>query len=485
MRTEIIVRFDYGSIIPWVRRVPGGARAIAGPDSLRMQSEVPLRGANMTTVSEFAVAAGQEVAFALTWHPSHVRAPQPIDARAAVARTEVAWLDWSAQCTYTGRWGEAVHRSLVILKGLTHAPTGGILAAPTTSLPEELGGGRNWDYRYGWVRDATFTLLALSTSGFREEASAWREWLLRAVAGEPSKLQIMYAIDGGRRLPETEIDWLPGYEGSRPVRVGNAASTQLQLDVYGEILDAMYQCHKIGMPAERAAWELQRALLEYLEGRWWQEDNGIWEVRGPRRHFTHSKVMAWVAFDRAVKTIETLALHGPLERWRALRDRIHAEVCQSAFDNELGAFVQHYGSKRLDASLLLLPLVGFLPATDPRVLGTVRAIEERLIDRGLVRRYAPDADVEGLVGDEGVFLPCSFWLADNLALTGRRDEARALFERLLGLRNDVGLLSEEYDVAAGRLVGNFPQAFSHVSLVNTAHNLALADHTPARHCRET
>jgi GH15 family glucan-1,4-alpha-glucosidase len=363
----------------------------------------------------------------------------------------------------------------VTLKALTHSPTGGIVAAPTTSLPEALGGVRNWDYRYCWVRDATFTLLALVHNGFIDEGRAWREWLLRAVAGDSSKLQILYGVDGTRRVGEEEVPWLRGYEGARPVRVGNAASKQRQLDVYGEIMDAMYQCHKLGLPPDPHAWNVRRKLLEFLETCWDRPDHGIWEVRGPSRQFTHSKIMAWVAFDRGVKRIEELGGEGPLERWRALRARVHEEICRCGFDAELGAFVQYYGSKELDASLLMMPLVGFLPASDPRVRGTVRAIEENLMDDGLVRRYRSRSEVDGLPEGEGVFLPCTFWLADNLAMAGRLSDARRLFDRLLDLRNDVGLLSEEYDVRAGRLVGNFPQAFSHVSLVNTARHLTLAE----------
>jgi GH15 family glucan-1,4-alpha-glucosidase len=396
MRTEIVVRFDYGRLVPWVRKAHNGIRAIAGPDSLRIQSDVPLRGENMTTVSDFDVAEGDTISFALTWHPSHVSAPHDVGTREMIERTSDWWRAWSERCTYDGEWRDVVVRSLVTLKALTHTATGGIIAAPTTSVPEALGGVRNWDYRYCWVRDATFTLLALASGGYRDEAREWRDWMLRAVAGSPSELQIMYAVDGARRIPEWEVDWLPGYEASRPVRVGNAASGQRQLDVYGELLDALYQCHSIGLPAEPAAWSLERALLEYLETCWSEPDNGIWEVRGPRRHFTHSKVMAWVALDRGIKTIEGQGVAGPLERWRAARDRIHEEVCRAGFDHEVGAFVQYYGSKELDASLLMIPLVGFLPPNDARVRATTLAIESRLMDRGLVRRYEPLAAIDGL-----------------------------------------------------------------------------------------
>ena len=472
MHTELIVRFDYGSIVPWVRKDGEGLGAIAGPDALHIRSEVPLRGEGLTTVGEIDVSEGQTLALSLTWQPSHLPTPQPLDAHALVADTERHWRTWAAECTYDGEWRAPVLRSIITLSALTHAATGGMVAAPTTSLPEALGGTRNWDYRYCWLRDATFTLLALANNGFLDEARAWREWLLRAVAGDPSKLQILYGVDGERRIAESELPWLPGYEGARPVRVGNAAHEQRQLDVYGEVLDATYQCQRLGLAAETGAWDLMTKLLEFLEGAWEQPDEGIWEVRGPRRHFTHSKVMAWLAFDRGVRMIEELGGRGPLDRWRAARDAVKAEVCDRGFDAEVGAFVQYYGSKQLDASLLMVPLVGFLPPTDARVQGTARAIEGRLMDHGLVRRYENHPDVDGLPRGEGVFLPCSFWLVDNWALMGRMDEARRLFERLLGLCNDVGLLSEEYDVASGRLVGNFPQAFSHVSLVNTAHNLS-------------
>ena len=478
MHSELIVRFEYGSVVPWVRKANLGIRAIAGPHMLHVQSDVPMRGENMTTVADFDVGAGDTAAFVLTWHASHVRQASDVDARALVRSTEKVWREWSAQCTYRGEWRDLVSQSLVTLKALTHATTGGIIAAPTTSLPEIIGGVRNWDYRYCWVRDATFTLLALAAGGYKSEARAWREWLLRAVAGSPAQLQIMYALDGGRRIPEWEVEWLPGYEQSRPVRVGNGASNQCQLDVYGELLDAMYQFSSV-LEQDTASWDLQHALLEHLESRWDEPDSGIWEVRGPPRHFTHSKLMAWVGFDRGIKTIERFQVPGPLERWRRVRDGLHEQVCRAGFDAGLGAFVQEYGSKKLDASLLMIPLVGFLPVSDPRVRGTVQAIETRLMERGFVRRYETDPEVDGLPRGEGAFLPCSFWLADNWAMMGRHADARALFKRLVGLCNDVGLLSEEYDALAGRMLGNFPQAFSHVSLVNTAYNLALAESGPA------
>jgi GH15 family glucan-1,4-alpha-glucosidase len=486
MRTELTIRFDYGSIVPWVRKSETGARrdgilAVAGPDSIRLQSDVPLRGENLTTVAEFDVAQGDEVAFVLTWHRSHVKDFLDIDPRAAIDRAEKAWRAWSSRCSYQGPYRETVVRSLVTLKALTHTTTGGIVAAPTTSLPEAIGGPRNWDYRFCWVRDATFTLLALIHNGFKEEAIAWREWLLRAVAGDPSKMQIMYAVDGQRRLGEEELPWLAGYEGSLPVRVGNAAYNQRQLDVFGEVMDALYQCHTHGLPPNPDSWNIRRLMLEFLETCWDAPDEGIWEVRGPARDFTHSKVMAWVAFDRGVRRLEATGgdPDGPLERWRGVRARLHEDICAKGFDSSLGSFVQSYGSKSLDASLLMIPLVGFLPSSDPRVLGTVAAVEARLLEGGFVRRYDSGKRVDGLPAGEGAFLPCSFWLADNWALMGRDAEAAAMFERLVGLGNDVGLLAEEYDVPGKRLVGNFPQAFSHVSLVNTALNLRDQSGGPA------
>ncbi len=472
MRMELVIRFDYGSAVPWVRREAEGIRAIVGPDMLHLRTGVPLRGENLTTVADFTVSDGQRVPFVLTWHPSHEPIPPPIDADAAMADTEQWWRDWSGRCITAGDWSDAVVRSLITLKALTYAPTGGLVAAATTSLPEQLGGVRNWDYRYCWLRDATFTLYSLLLAGYRDEAAAWREWLLRAVAGDPAQMHILYGLAGERRLPEWEVDWLPGYEGARPVRVGNAAANQFQLDVYGEVADMLYQCRRAGLDPEVGAWGLERALLDFLESNWDQPDEGIWEVRGPRRHFTHSKVMAWVAIDRAIKGVENFGLDGPVERWRALRTTIHDEVCREGYHSERGAFVQSYGSRQLDASLLMIPLVGFLPPSDPRVRGTVEAIERHLTTDGFVARYPTRVDVDGLPPGEGAFLACSFWLADNFALLGRHDDARRLFERLLDLRNDVGLLSEEYDPVARRLVGNFPQAFSHVGLVNTARNLS-------------
>jgi GH15 family glucan-1,4-alpha-glucosidase len=480
MRMELVIRFDYGSITPWVQRTPHGITAIGGPDMLRLCTPAPLHGEGLTTVADFTVSAGQRVPFHLAWYPSHQTEPEELDLEAALARTEAWWREWSAGCSWRGEHHEAVQRSLITLKAMTYAPTGGIVAAPTTSLPEQIGGVRNWDYRYCWLRDATFTLYALVGAGYLQEASAWREWLVRAVAGDPSKLHIMYGLRGERRLPELTLDWLPGYEGSAPVRIGNAASTQFQLDVYGEVIDAMYQARRAGMGPYEAGWALQRALLDFLESSWTQPDEGIWEVRGPRQQFTHSKVMAWLAFDRAIKSVEHFRLEGPVDRWRALRASVHEQVCREGFSPELGSFVQSYGSKNLDGSLLMIPLIGFLPAADPRVRGTVEAIERHLTADGFVLRYVTEATLDGLPPGEGVFLPCSFWLVDCLVLLGRHDDARRLFERLLAVRNDVGLLAEEYDPEAKRLVGNFPQAFSHIGLVNTVFNLARGVEGPAQ-----
>jgi GH15 family glucan-1,4-alpha-glucosidase len=480
MRMELIMRLDYGSIVPWVRRTEHGIRAIGGPDALELYSHVELRGEQLTTVADFTVAAGQRVPFVLVWHPSHRPPPPPIDPEEALCQTEHWWQAWSQRCTYEGPWREAVMRSLITLKALTYAPTGGIVAAPTTSLPERLGGVRNWDYRYCWVRDATFTLYALMSGGYIDEARAWRDWLLRSVAGTPSQLNIMYGLGGERRLSELELEWLPGYEGASPVRIGNAAYRQFQLDVYGEMMDVLSVADQLGLPPDPDAWQVQRALLAFLESAWRQPDEGIWEVRGPKRHFTHSKVMAWVAVDRVIKAVEHGGVDGPVERWRQLRDTIHAEVCQRGFDAERNTFVQYYGGHALDASLLMIPLVGFLPASDGRVRGTVEAIERHLMADGFVARYPTTEEVDGLPPGEGAFLACTFWLADALALMGRHAEARERFERLLTLCNDVGLLSEQYDPAARRLVGNFPQALSHVALINTACNLSAGE-GPAAH----
>jgi GH15 family glucan-1,4-alpha-glucosidase len=479
MRMEMVIRFDYGSIVPWVTRAEDGLRAIAGPDALRLRTSVPLHGEGLSTRAEFIVREGQRIGFDLTWCASHEPWPEGVDVPDAIAATERWWRDWCDRCTYDGEWREAVLRSLITLKALTYAPTAGIVAAPTTSLPERLGGVRNWDYRYCWLRDATFTLYALMSSGYLDEAREWRSWLLRAVAGQPSQIQIMYGIAGERRLTELELPWLPGYAASQPVRVGNRATQQRQLDVFGELLDTMHQAWRAGLGPGEDAWGLEKALLGFLERIWSEPDEGIWEVRGPRRQFTHSKMMAWVAFDRAVKAVEQFGREGPVARWRLARDTIHGEICAKGYDARRGAFVQSYGSDRLDASLLMMPIVGFLPASDPRVRGTVEAIQRELTTDGFVARYATDPEVDGLPPGEGAFLLCSFWLADALAMMGRGEEARRQFERLLDVRNDVGLLAEGYDPAARRQVGNFPQAFSHVGLINTAHNLSRPARGPA------
>jgi GH15 family glucan-1,4-alpha-glucosidase len=476
MRMELVVRFDYGSIVPWVRRADGALHFIGGPDSLWLRTPVPVRGENLSTVAEFNVEEGDRLPFVLTWHASHQRAPRAIDAVRSIDDTGAWWSEWASNISYRGAWRDAVIRSLLTLKALTYQPTGGIVAAPTTSLPEAIGGVRNWDYRYCWLRDATFTLDALLLAGAIDEAKAWREWLLRAVAGQPEQMQILYGVAGERRISEQELPWLPGYEGSAPVRTGNAAVNQFQLDVYGEVMDALHLARRSGMQTDEAAWDFQLALMDFLESNWQRPDEGLWEIRGPRRHFTHSKVMAWVAVDRAIKATESFHLDGPAERWRALRQQLHDEVCEHGYDRDRNTFVQSYGSDKLDAALLQIPLVGFLDGTDERVRGTLDAIQRELSDDGFVRRYDSEGSpVDGLPAGEGAFLACSFWLADNLALAGRRDEARELFERLLGLRNDLGLLAEEYDAKLGRQLGNFPQAFSHVPLVNTARLLSEPD----------
>jgi GH15 family glucan-1,4-alpha-glucosidase len=472
MCTELVIRFGYGAIVPWVTRLEDQTlRAIAGPDMIILRTPVTLVGQNLTTVGEFVVEAGETVPFVLTYSPSHLPPPEPLDPEAALADTEAFWTEWSKRCQPAGRCSDAVQRSLITLKALSYARTGGMIAAPTTSLPEQLGGVRNWDYRFCWLRDATLTLLALMNAGYSDEAQVWREWLLRAVAGSPEQLQVMYGIGGERRLTEWEVPWLPGYEGAVPVRIGNAAYGQLQLDVFGEVMDALHQGRCQGLAASESGWAMQQAFLSHLEDVWTEPDEGIWEVRGGRQHFTYSKVMAWVAFDRAIKSAEKFGLEGPLDRWRAVAARIHKEVCARGFDKDLGSFVQCYGSKQLDASLLLLPCVGFLPCQDPRVNGTINAIEKRLLVDGFVLRYDTETSHDGFPPGEGAFLACSFWLVDAYILQNRWEDAHRLFNRLMALRNDVGLLSEQYDPAAARLVGNFPQAFTHLALVNSAFNL--------------
>ncbi|MFF5972842.1 glycoside hydrolase family 15 protein [Streptomyces sp. NPDC012769] len=472
MNAVLRLRFDYGSIVPWVRRADGHRVAVAGPDSVWLRSEPPVKtwGQQFGTWSSFTVSAGEKVAFVLTWHPSHEPRPALVDPFESLEHSLADWREWAARCTYRGPYRDAVMRSLITLKALIYGPTGGIVAAPTTSLPEELGGVRNWDYRACWLRDSSLTLGALLSAGYVEEAAAWRDWLLRAVAGDPADLQIMYGPAGERRLPETTLPWLRGYADSAPVRIGNAAVEQLQLDVYGEVMDSLYRAREAGIPPERHAWNLQLSLLGFLESTWREPDEGLWEVRGPRRHFVHSKVMAWAAADRAVRTLEEdPSLPGDPSRWRAMRDEIHAEVCAKGYDPVRNTFTQAYGSMELDAATLLIPRIGFLPPDDPRVLGTVDAVRRELMDGGFVRRYSTAGpSVDGLPGEEGTFLVCSFWLADALLMTGRAKEARELFERLVGLCSDLGLLAEEYDPVTGRQLGNFPQAFSHIGLVGTA-----------------
>lgn len=474
MEMLLTVRFDYGLTVPWVRRDGEGLNLVAGPDALNLRSEVATHGQDLSTVAEFQVKAGERRSFVLSWHPSHESPPEPIDPERALAHTELFWREWCARCTYTGEWREAVVRSLLTLKALTYDPTGGMVAAATTSLPEQIGGVRNWDYRYCWLRDATFALGSLLEAGYTAEAEAWSHWLLRAVAGDPAQLQIMYGAAGERSLPERELVHLSGYENSAPVRIGNAAAAQFQLDVYGETMDVMHVARQMGIRTDSTSWNLQRHLIDFVDRNWTEPDEGIWEIRGPRRHFTHSKVMAWVAVDRAIKSVEEFNLKGDLERWRRLRQTIFDDVCTRGFSLKRGSFTQSYGSLQLDASLLLIPLVGFLPADDPRVVGTVKAIRQELEVDGLVHRYHPEnsTGVDGLPPGEGAFLPCSFWLVDCLQLMGEGEAARTLFNRLLALRSPLGLLAEEYDTHAGRLVGNFPQAFSHIGLINSAQKLS-------------
>ena len=479
MRMELCLRFDYGRVVPWVRQgghdgETGVLVAVAGPDSCWFRTPVETRGENMRTVADFVVGPGEKVPFVLTWRESNLPAPKAVNADRSLEQTRRYWSDWLSDCTYDGSWRGPVIRSLITLKALTYAPTGGIVAAPTTSLPEQLGGVRNWDYRFCWLRDATMTLQALMYAGFEEEARDWRRWLLRAIAGDPDEVQIMYGVAGERRLPEFIADWLPGYDGN-PVRIGNDAVNQFQLDVYGEVMDALYQARTTGVGSGASTWALQRSLMRTVAARWQEPDEGLWEVRGGRKHFTHSKLMAWVAADRAVRSVEQFGLDGPIEEWRELRDAIGQQILERGYDEKRGTFTQYYGSTELDAALLLVPLVGFLPADDERVLGTLRAIENELLVDGFVQRYTqhPDTATDGLPAGEGAFLACTFWLVDNYSLMGRIDDATDVFERLLSLCNDVGLLAEEYDPKAGRLVGNFPQAFSHVPLINTARNLSI------------
>lgn len=481
MQMELIIRFDMGWVAPWVTRLPDRRlRAVGGPDQLILDCPIEVEGRDLTTVAEFSVAEGQEIGFSLRWAHSWHAPPTSPDVHKSIEQVTESWQQWAKQFKGAGEWSDPVLRSLVTLKALAHHATGGIVAAATTSLPEWIGGTRNWDYRYCWLRDATFTLYSLMSSGFLEEAKAWRQWLVRSVAGSQDKMQIMYGVGGERRLTEFEVNWLCGFEGSKPVRVGNAASEQMQLDVYGEVVDMLYQARRYGLDQHKAGWALQKAMVSELEGVWARPDHGIWEVRGGPKQFTHSKVMAWVAVDRAVRGMEEFGHKGPLEKWRALRTQIHESVCKFGFNKAKNSFVQSFGSGKLDASLLMLPLVGFLPANDPRVLGTVAAIERELVNDDLVSRYRTDDAVDGIQEPEGVFLACTFWLVDNYIMQGRREDAERLFRKLLGLCNDVGLLSEEYDPVTGTHLGNFPQAFSHVSLVNTAHNLNSIE-SPAEH----
>jgi GH15 family glucan-1,4-alpha-glucosidase len=482
MRLELTVRFDYGSIVPWVRKLRGALVLTAGPDTLELNTSIAVRGKNLHTVGDFTIHPGERIPFVLNHHPSHEESLPPLDALSALAATASDWYAWSDRCAWPGRWHDEVQRSLITLKALIYGPTGGIVAAPTTSLPEQAGGVRNWDYRYCWLRDATFTLNALLLAGYAQEGIAWREWLLRAVAGSAQDLQMLYSVTGERRLDEYELDWLPGHFGARPARVGNAATRQFQLDVFGEVMDTLHLARGAGLEPDHAAWHIQLELLKFLEANWQQPDEGIWEVRGPRRQFTHSKIMAWVAFDRAIKDAEDYGLAGPVDRWRRAREQIHRQVCAAGFDAQRNTFVQAYDTPHLDASLLLIPQVGFLPSADSRVRGTIAAIRRELVADGLVLRYSTATGVDALPPGEGAFLPCSFWLADALILTGRRREGQELFVRLLALRNDVGLVAEEYDPHARQMRGNFPQALTHMALVNTAHLLSLAPPEADRIC---
>lgn len=481
VHSELRLRFDYGSCVPWVHRADDGqVVGIAGPDAVALRADVPTHGLALTTHATATVSAGERVSFVMTWFPSHDPIPEPVNANETLESTEDFWEQWSGQCTYDGHHRDAVMRSLLTLKALTYQPTGGIVAAPTTSLPEDIGGIRNWDYRYCWLRDSSFTLDALIRSGYTAEAGAWRDWLLRAIGGNPDQLKIMYSVTGERRLPEYELDWLAGYEQSGPVRVGNAAAEQLQIDVYGEVMDTLSRARAHGLTLEQHVWAMQEYMLSHLEQRWSEPDEGIWEIRGKRRHFVHSKVMAWVAADRMVRTIEAHGLSGQLDRWKALRAEIHADVLAKGFDADRNTFTQSYGEPVLDAALLQIPIVGFLPPSDPRVVGTVDAVVDDLCtDDGLVLRYRTEHSVDGLPGDEGAFLACSFWLVEALYLIGRREQAKALYERLLSLRNDLGLLAEEFDPRINRMVGNFPQALSHIPLVTAAFLLSETMSGPA------
>jgi len=480
MHTELTLRFNYGQAVPWVRRRDYGLSAIAGPDAVELHTSVPMEGHDMKSVASFRVQQGQTVPFTLSYHRSHKTPHFVPDRMESMDRTIAWWQEWAKRCHWENGPGErrdAVVRSLITLKLLIFQPTGGIVAAPTTSLPEELGGSRNWDYRHCWLRDSALTLYALLNAGYREEAEAWRQWLLRAAAGHPNQIQIMYGIAGERWLPENEIPWLPGYEGSAPVRIGNGAAGQMQLDVYGELIETLHAGRVADLAPLAEAWRMQKVLLKPLEQLWDQPDHGIWEVRGPRRAFTHSRLMCWVALDRSIKSCERFGLEGPVDRWRKLCERIRQDICTHGYDARMNSFVQYYGGTALDASLLLIPQVGFLPAGDRRVQGTIAAIERKLMRDGLLLRYSTEESDDGLPGEEGAFLACSFWLADAYIMQGRLDDAERLFERLLALRNDLGLLAEEYDVARRRLVGNFPQGFSHIGLVNTAYNLGKAGGT--------
>jgi GH15 family glucan-1,4-alpha-glucosidase len=479
MQMDLRIRFEYGSVVPWVESKSDGLSAIAGADRLVLRTPVKLTGEqDFRTSAAFTVAAGERVPFVMSFHASYLPEPEPFEADQAIARTEARWTAWTAKSNYKGKWFDAVQRSLVVLKALTYAPSGGMVAAPSTSLPERLGGQRNWDYRYCWLRDASITLNSLMACGYLDEASAWRNWLLRAIAGDPAQLQIMYGVTGNRRVTETELPWLPGYENSRPVRIGNGAQMQRQLDVFGELMDAMHLCRVHGI--EGGSWSLECNLLAFLESEWRLPDEGIWEVRGPKQHFTHSKVMAWVAFDRAVKAIEQFGHEGPLERWQQVRSELHEQICRQGFSEKRNAFTQAYGSDALDASLLLIPLVGFLPASDPRVQGTLSAIESELVQGAFVARYRTQTGVDHLPEGEGAFLPCSFWYVQNLALQGRREQAEQLFEELMAVRNDLGLLAEEYDPRERRQLGNFPQAFSHLALIDCAHALFAPEESSAQ-----